>query len=199
MATHAPPLTSNEAADTISPLPPVVVRAAAVLQPTGVPEVLGVTETTVVGRANFSFVNRALKVLLVQCVRDHDAHIAPQRKNDAMFSHVLETFITNLPCQMYCRHNKPSVKTLRDKFDSLMKNRKEWNTKNEKASGISEEVSDVGQLLDDLLLKRREHEEEEKKEKYEVMKKEKRLVEAGESIKNAASKRKEKDPKDEEE
>lgn len=78
------------------------------------------TATTARSKVNFSFLNDARKVLLVQCVREHDAHIAGHGRKDATFKLVLSTFLAHVPCKMWETHNEPNVKTLRDKFENLV-------------------------------------------------------------------------------
>lgn len=85
------------------------------------------------------------------CVCDYDAHVAPYWKRNLLLARGLQIFFKNIPYQMGCRHNQPPTQTLRDKFESLMKNRKERNTASGMAARILEEASDVDQLLDDLL------------------------------------------------
>lgn len=101
----------------------------------------------------FSFANKALKLLLVQRVRDHDAHVALHRKKNVLFACILQTIFTNVPRKMWCRRRKPSLKILRDKFKDFIKKHKEGNKADKMACKILEELSDVGQPLLDLLLR----------------------------------------------
>lgn len=114
-------------------------------------------------------------MLLVQSVWEHYAHIVGHGKKNAMFKLVLSTFIAHVPCRMLEAYNKPSVKTLRDKLESLVKNRKEINSCNDCTSGIIEDMSELDQILDDLILQREEVDEDKNKSKWEATKRENSL------------------------
>ena len=64
---------------------------------------------------------------------------------------VLNTFIKNLPCETWVRHEQPKFKTIQDKMRAMLKERKDVNEKNAVASRIAEDMGPVDELLDDLL------------------------------------------------
>lgn len=61
----------------------------------------------------------------------------------------METFISNLPPSTWATKFKPKVKTLRGKLQGMMKDRRNVVSENEGASSISEDGSQVDQLLDE--------------------------------------------------
>lgn len=69
---------------------------------------------------------------------------------------MLSTFIAHVREKIKETRNKPSVKKLREKFESILKKRKEVNWNNERTSGISKDVLNPEQLLYDLLIEREE-------------------------------------------
>lgn len=190
MPTPTPPFVMD-APPSLPPLlaPPSLPAPLPPLQSPRLPTTAADIATTPRPRANFSFSNNALKLLLVQSVREHDAQIAVHGKKDAIFKLVLSTFLAHVSSRMRDTHNKPSVKTLRDKYESLANRRKETNSCNERASGITEDVSEVDQVLNDLILKREEVDEDKKMTKEVATKREKSLEEAAKGIRNSMMKR----------
>lgn len=85
-------------------------------------------------------------------MREYDAHIEGHGKKDAMLNLVLSMFISHVSTRMWDTRNKLSVKSLRDKFESWVKKRKEINVCNDRASDIIQNVIEVDQLLNDLIL-----------------------------------------------
>lgn len=156
-----------------------------------------VTHVPAVGRLDakrkFSFKDSALgkergylKFLLVQCVREHDAHRAGHGELDRKFQQVLDTFIENLPNTMWCTMQKPAVKTLRDKYRGLVKDRKAKVASNLAESGIVEDISELDQLLDDLMHERDDLDTQKRQERQEMDAREESLVAAGEEIRQQA-------------
>lgn len=85
---------------------------------------------------------------------------------------------------------KPQIKTLRDKVRSMIVDRRSTDASNAAASGISEEVGPVDQLLEDIILEKDTFEEGKKQEKDDLDAREEALVSTGETIqRNAVSRR----------
>lgn len=148
-----------------------------------------VTTTRSIQRRKFSF-SKELILIFLQSVRLHDAHLAQHGKKDEVFGKVCATFLSNLPAATWEHLRKPTVKTLRDKFRTLMADRKSSNAHNENASGIAEDVGPIDQLLDDFLLESNEAAEERRREKGEQNAREEALQAAGETIqRNALTRR----------
>lgn len=126
--------------------------------------------------------SKETRLLLLQCVREFDAHLAGHGEKDKLFSQVLEKFNSNLPASTLVKHQKPGLKTLRDKLRSMLALRKKQNEKNAAASGISEAVTEESQLLDDFILEIAEAKEQQHEEKKALSQTEKNLIQAGEDI-----------------
>ena len=84
---------------------------------------------------------------------------------------------------------EPTWKSLRDRFKKVTAERRDKNAKNQAVSGIVEERGEREILLDDLILAMDEQEEEKRAERKEKTEKERRLVEAGEMIREQALRR----------
>lgn len=128
-------------------------------------------------------------MLLCESVRENGAHLAAHGQNDHAFAGVRETFLKNVPEQTWNRHCKPSVKTLQDRFRSLMRERKVVNARNEGASGIVEDVSQLDAVMDDLLREKDDEKLKRKKLRDRMDAKEQALVAAGENIRTLAVER----------
>lgn len=92
---------------------------------------------------------------------------------------------------------KPPIKTLRDKFRLMMKERRTVNRENATSSGIDEKLTDIDQLMDDLIHEKDTEDEERKEKKDEKTEKEAQLVRVGEELRNAAVSRSKKKRDDE--
>lgn len=137
----------------------------------------------------FTF-SKETKYLLLQAVRQHDAHRAPHGSKDEYFTKVLHTVIANLPPRMWETVQKPKMKTMRDKLRAVMAERRETNKRNANSSGIAEEVGPAEQLLDDMLLEVQESEEARRNERDCATAREDALVAAGDQIqRNALTRR----------
>ena len=82
----------------------------------------------------------------MKTVREFDAHLAPHGEKDKLFEKVHLRFLDNLPTGKILHQQKPSVKTLMDKLRVLFATQKRVNCENEKASGISENMTERTQL-----------------------------------------------------
>lgn len=129
------------------------------------------------------------KLTLVQSVAEHEAHLAAHGHLDRLFEKVRETFIENIPPSTWLQHVKPTVKTLRDKFRAMTRDRRRVDHENAAASGIAEEISEVDQLLDDLISEKDREDEERTEKREEATAKEARLVECGKELREAAASR----------
>lgn len=135
-----------------------------------------------------SFVG-SMKLLLLKCIREFDAHRAVHGKKDEVFEKVLERFINVSPKEQWNRMQKPKVKTIRDKFRTLLNARMKVNAMNLNATGHDEDVTETDQLLDDFILEIREHEENHRKTQGKSLLKDKALSKAGEEIQAQALER----------
>ena len=129
------------------------------------------------------------RLLLLKAVREFDAHLPGYGEKGKKFSKVYERFTENLSPKLLLRQQKPSLKTLRDKFRTMLSARKQQNAKNAAASGICEIVTEEEQLLDDFLLEIREEKSEREMKKKNSSQAEERLVNAGEKIQSMALER----------
>lgn len=130
---------------------------------------------------------------LLKCVREVDAHLVGHGEKDKAFETVHTKFMKHIPVQVLVRHQKPTVKTLRDKLRSMICARKSKTRLNEAASGISEIVSEEDQLLDDFILEVQEAKLAKKEETQKMTQNEAKLVAAGKEIQQQALSRVRKD------
>lgn len=129
---------------------------------------------------------KQLKLILLQSVRQHDAHRAQHGKMDECFSKVLDTFTSNAASSAWDTMVKPTVKTLRDKFRSMMADRKSANSMMVGQSGVTEEVGPIEQLLDDLTVEKADDDEDGRRRRQARGVREEALAAAGESIQRTA-------------
>lgn len=71
-----------------------------------------------------------LKLLILHSIRQHDGHRAKKGKKDTVFENILDTFVQNVPHHVWRAHQKPVLKTVRDKFRNMLRDRKSVNSKN---------------------------------------------------------------------
>lgn len=197
-----PPVRPPQASHLPQPLPPVRVAPETSPPPRRVApnEVIDLGSDTVPplpvqartqstrGLTKFTF-DQKDKMTLVQSVAEHGAHLAAHGHLDRLFEKVKDTFIENIPPSTWLQHVKPSVKTLRDKFRAMMRDRRRVDHENSAASGIAEDITEVNQLLDDLISEKDREDEERKEQRDEATAKEARLVECGKELRAAASAR----------
>ena len=115
------------------------------------PNKLLTAENTSVKLKKYTFIKET-RMLLLQSVREFDAHLAALGEKDKLFAQIHQRFIENLPSSALLRQQRPSLKTLRDKLRSMLTTLESQNGKNIAASGITEIVTEEDQLLDDFLL-----------------------------------------------
>lgn len=99
---------------------------------------------------NFTFLPEH-KLTLLQCVSEHDAHRVGHGQLDKLFKKVRDTCIENMAPSVWDSHVKPTVKTLRDKFPAMTRERRVNDRENTAASDIVEDITETYQLLDDLI------------------------------------------------
>lgn len=85
--------------------------------------------------------------MLLQCVVEHREHVAPAKQLYFTFEPVLEKFRSSFHPSTSTTKAEPKVRTLGDKFNALIKYRTDVFREKERASGISEDVSLVDELL----------------------------------------------------
>lgn len=95
--------------------------------------------------------NDETKYIMLQCIRQHNAHLAGHGKADQQFRKVLQTFIENIPSHLKVMYNMPTVRAMRDKFRSLLIDRKNYVKFIEAQSGVVDQNSPVEDLLDDFI------------------------------------------------
>ena len=122
------------------------------------------------------------KMLLVRSVMEHSAHLGEHGTLDVLFEKVRDTFIANMCPSTWVTTAKPSVKTLRDKLRTLLKERRAINKVNAAASGIREEISETNELLDDIILEKDEAEEVKRGKREEKSNREEELRAAAETV-----------------
>ena len=130
------------------------------------------------------------KLLLLQCVRQMNAHRAVHRKKDELHNKVRNIFMAQVPSTTWIFHLHTSLKMLRDKFHAILDGRKEQVACNEVSSGNVEEFAPLDMLLEDLILELKDYEEGLCREKDEVSAREQALISAGRDIHYRALKRK---------
>lgn len=81
------------------------------------------------------------KHLLLQAAGQHDAHRASHGKKNDTFGQVRKTIIKSKPTSLLSQHQKPPMKTLRDKLRSMLVDRSEVNLRIIDSSGIEENAS----------------------------------------------------------
>lgn len=65
-----------------------------------------------------------MKHTLLQSVQHHNMHLAPHGKKDKSFAKVMEIIVSNIPHFAFTQMQKSSVKTVRDKFLSMIRERR---------------------------------------------------------------------------
>lgn len=127
---------------------------------------------------------------LLKCVRQLDAHKAEYGQKEKAFETVQEKFLTAIPANVFEAYERPSVKSLRDRFIRLVERRRDTVRASEMESGNKEVLTDVDVLLDDLILEMDEWREELRAEKERSGEREKALLTAGQEIRAQALGRK---------
>lgn len=123
------------------------------------------------------------RMLLLNCIREKNAHLAEHGTKDDAFRAVLEKFIALTPENRWRRVQKPKLKSIRDKFRTMMSERKKTVETNAAASGIAEEDPSLEELLlDEFLFEEREQRETGAAQAQDRVGREQALAEAGRNI-----------------
>ena len=126
---------------------------------------------------------------LLKAVRCVSAHISEWGKAEALYEEEFKLLQQDIPRAVFVHSQKPSGKTLSDRFKRLIARRREEVKKTMAASDISERHGEKEFLLDNLIIEMHEKEEATRVEKELQSNKEKKLVAAGEGIRERALKR----------
>lgn len=94
---------------------------------------------------------------------------------DYAFEKVRKSFIASIDSRIWKSNAVPCINTLRDNFRSLMRDSGNKDASNAAASGISEDIYETQQVLDDLI-REKESDDEEKSKREEVYEKEQKLL-----------------------
>ena len=133
--------------------------------------------------------NTQLYLLLCKAVSEKRAHVPPVNKKTEMMNETCALFISVLPQAIREKYMDPKGKTCSDHFELLVSQRRDENKRNANASGISEEQTEMNELLDDLILQRDEVEEDCRKVREEKTAQDKKLCEAAKEIRSQATSR----------
>lgn len=87
----------------------------------------------------------------MQAVRQNDGHCASQGKKDEFFTTVRDSLVRNMPPATCRCTKKPIMKILRDKFRSMLADRREETRKHINRSAIAEELGPVDLLPDNFI------------------------------------------------
>lgn len=129
------------------------------------------------------------KLLICQCVQQHDAHLILHGPQDKVFENVLVTFVANIDGSVWNPMQKPIVKTLCDKIRNMLRARRSKNKANEASYGNLEVVSHFNQLLHNRIVANDDDETEKKKIRDDLRQRETTLMKRGESIRKMATKK----------
>lgn len=128
-------------------------------------------------------------LLMCKAVMETQAHTPAHNQKTRLMNETCVVFINCLPRRVRELYSDPKGKTLSDRFELIVKQRREENATNRAASGISEEQTELNILLDDLIHQRDEFDEVRRKENDKRTEKEKRLDTASKSIREHATKK----------
>lgn len=131
-----------------------------------------------------------LDLLLCKAVSEKGAHAPPVNEKTKLMQEACMIFITALPTRTREKYVEPKGKTINDRFELLVTNRRREDGKTRAASGISEERKELDELLDDLILRRDEVLEARRKQADEKTALDKRLDDAAKDIRSKAMYRK---------
>lgn len=108
-----------------------------------------------------------------------------------LFEHSLATFVNSetVKQKMQASSTRPTWKTLRDRFKSLMSDHKGKEGRHTKDSGAEYEYNENAQLTDDIYLEMQEHEANKMRAKSDKNEKTDALERAGATMRNMALKR----------
>lgn len=133
--------------------------------------------------------NASLDLLLCKAVLETGAHAPPVHGKTKLMAQTCEIFLRALPARIRDQYAEPKGKTVYDRFELLVKNRRSEDKKTAAASGISEERMEMHELLDDMILQRDELYETRRKDREERTASDKRLDDAGKEVRSRAMSR----------
>lgn len=136
-------------------------------------------------KSRFRF-STQLDLLLCKAVCEKGAHVPPVNKKMEFMNAACALFIEVIPSALKERYMEPKGKTVSDRFDLIMTQRRSEDKKNRASSGISEEQTELNVLLDDLILQRDEMDESRRKEKEEKTATDQKLDDASKEIRSKA-------------
>ena len=119
---------------------------------------------------------------LVKSVRSVNAHIAKWGRSEGLYEEVREIFLKAIPSALIEHNQRPSSKTLADRFKRLVTKRRDDVKVTTAASGIVEVHGKQEQLLDDLIDEMDVTGEAVRLKKEEQTEQEAKLVAAGKTI-----------------
>lgn len=125
-------------------------------------------------------------ILLCKAVSETGSHIAPRNEKLKLMEKACEIMVKALPATHSTMYQNPVAKTCNDHFELIVKQRREVDRAKRNQSGISEEVSELDLLLDDLILDRDTVEEHRRNERAEKTARDKRLEDAGVEVREEA-------------
>ena len=131
----------------------------------------------------------AADILLLKSISCSSAHLAAWGKKGALFEEVHKQFLGAAPAGVLAGRDRPSQKTLEDRFKTIVSRRRKAVKENAAASGIVEVYGEKETLLDDIILEMDEKAADNREERNEKSERERKLLEAGKSIRNAALRR----------
>lgn len=102
---------------------------------------------------------------------------------------VRETFVKNVAPPVWEEYVKPTVKTLRDKFQAMMLDHRDVDRTNASTSGLYEDISEADQMLEYLIHEKDSEQELRKEWKEEATEQQALLLKVGEQLWNAAATR----------
>lgn len=106
--------------------------------------------------------------LLLQEMRDHDAHRAPRRKKNEALKKAKETLVDNIPEVTWLRYQKLQMETVRDQLRSLLASRREESKWHTNTSGVEEVIGTTEELLDEFIVEVDDLDEEKRRERKEM-------------------------------
>lgn len=125
-------------------------------------------------------------LVLLKCVVSCGAHTAKWGRQDTLFDNVFEKFYETMQSEDFSGLLRPPKKTMMDRYKRLLQKRRSTNATNSAMSGIAEEVTETGQLVDDIIFEVDETEEERRAESNTLREREQVLLDSGNQIRDMA-------------
>lgn len=128
-------------------------------------------------------------MFLLRAVQSLDTHLPDRGLYEALYQQVHKTFMDQVPLIAFMYMHKPSCKTLADRFERFVGQRRDAVWMTSKAPGIIEKHGEKEALIDDLIPEKDDKDEALRAEKKIEIENEKQLVAARENIRGTALKR----------